>query len=77
MLTLNADGHVVYERFHKTGEEKRMLLILGESNYDRWLTCSVEEAKSDQGSNGDVQDLAVIARYRGPQRKLIIIYMAL
>ena len=46
MLTVNADGHPVYGRFNKPGEEKRMLLILAEEDYDRWLTCSVAEAKS-------------------------------
>ena len=46
MLTVNADGHTVYARFHKPEDEKRMIVILGEEDYDRWLTCSVEEAKS-------------------------------
>jgi putative SOS response-associated peptidase YedK len=46
MLTLNADGHPVYQRFHKPGEEKRMVVILHPGDYDRWLGCTPDEAKS-------------------------------
>jgi putative SOS response-associated peptidase YedK len=44
MLTVNADGHPVMERFHKPGEEKRMVVILDPAEYEEWLTCSVDEA---------------------------------
>ena len=37
MLTINADGHDVMQHFHKPEEEKRMVVILDESDYDRWL----------------------------------------
>ncbi|HJV50880.1 MAG TPA: SOS response-associated peptidase family protein [Noviherbaspirillum sp.] len=44
MLTINADGHPLMQRFHKPGDEKRMLVILHPEQYDDWLTCSVDEA---------------------------------
>jgi putative SOS response-associated peptidase YedK len=44
MVTVNADGHPVYQRFHRPGDEKRMPIILAPAEYDAWLTCSVQEA---------------------------------
>lgn len=44
MLTVNADGHPVMSRFHKPGDEKRMVVILDPEQYDRWLTCPLAEA---------------------------------
>lgn len=44
MLTVNADGHPVMQRFHKPGEEKRMVVILDPQDYGQWLSCPVEEA---------------------------------
>ena len=44
MLTVNADDHPVMRRFHKPGEEKRMVVILDPKDYDDWLACSVDEA---------------------------------
>jgi putative SOS response-associated peptidase YedK len=44
MLTVNADGHPVFQRMHKPGEEKRMVVILDPAEYDRWLQCSPSEA---------------------------------
>ena len=46
MLTVNADGHPVYRRMHAPGEEKRMVTIIDPAEYDRWLQCSPDEAKS-------------------------------
>jgi putative SOS response-associated peptidase YedK len=45
MLTLNADGHPLMQRFHRPGEEKRMVVILQPGDYDDWLSCSVAEAR--------------------------------
>lgn len=45
MLTINADGHPLMERFHKPEHEKRMLVVLDPSRYDDWLHCPVEEAQ--------------------------------
>jgi putative SOS response-associated peptidase YedK len=44
MLTVNADGHPVMQRFHRPEDEKRMVVILHPEDYDRWLACDVEEA---------------------------------
>jgi len=44
MLTVNADGHPVMERFHRPQDEKRMVVILDPADYDRWLSCPVDEA---------------------------------
>lgn len=46
MLTVNADEHPVMRRFHKPGDEKRMVVILPESDYGAWLSCPVAEAPS-------------------------------
>ena len=37
MLTINADGHPVMSRFHKPGDEKRMLVLLDPDQYRPWL----------------------------------------
>lgn len=44
MLTVNADGHPVFQRFHRPGDEKRMVVILDRKDYDAWLTCPLVEA---------------------------------
>lgn len=44
MLTVNADGHPVFKRMHKPGDEKRMVVILDPAEYDRWLQCTLAEA---------------------------------
>ena len=46
MLTVNADDHELMRRFHRPGEEKRMVVILDEADYDAWLNCPVEEQRS-------------------------------
>lgn len=44
MITVNADGHAVYRRMHKPGEEKRMPVILRMEDRERWLNCPVADA---------------------------------
>ena len=44
MLTVNADGHPLMQRFHRPGEEKRMVVILAREDYAAWLACPVAEA---------------------------------
>ena len=44
MLTVNADGHPLYRRFHAPGDEKRMVVILDPADYDQWLQCPAQEA---------------------------------
>jgi putative SOS response-associated peptidase YedK len=46
MLTVNADAHPVMRRFHRPGEEKRMVVIVEPRDHGRWLTCKVEEASA-------------------------------
>ena len=38
MLTINADGHPLMQRFHKPDDEKRMLVLLDPGQYEGWLT---------------------------------------
>lgn len=44
MLTVNADGHPVMSKFHRWGDEKRMVIILDPNEQDEWLTCPVHAA---------------------------------
>lgn len=44
MLTINADGHPVMQRFHKPEDEKRMVVILDPRDFGEWLSCPVNEA---------------------------------
>ena len=46
MLTVNATDHPVMKRFHRPGEEKRMVVLLRPEQYLPWLTCSLEVAPS-------------------------------
>jgi putative SOS response-associated peptidase YedK len=43
MLTINADDHALMRRFHKPGEDKRVVVILDETEYDAWLDCHPSE----------------------------------
>lgn len=45
MLTTNADGHPVFSRMHRPTDEKRMVVILDQADYETWLTCDHEEAR--------------------------------
>jgi putative SOS response-associated peptidase YedK len=45
MLTINAEHHTVMQRFHKPGDEKRMVVILDEADVDAWLNCSTSEQR--------------------------------
>jgi putative SOS response-associated peptidase YedK len=45
MLTINADAHPVFNRLHRPGEEKRMVVILDEADYDAWLEAPLERAR--------------------------------
>ena len=37
MLTVNADQHPLMKNFHRPEDEKRMVVILDEDQYDEWL----------------------------------------
>jgi len=38
-LTMNADDHPLMKRFHRSGEEKRTLIVIPNSEWDEWLMC--------------------------------------
>ena len=44
MLTINADGDPLMQRFHKPDDEKRMVVILPPDQFDAWLHCPVDDA---------------------------------
>lgn len=46
MLTLNADSHPLMRRFHRPGDEKRMLAIVPVEDYDVWLNATPELART-------------------------------
>lgn len=46
MLTVNADGHPLMQRFHKPEDEKRMVVIFDPADYDRWLDCPKDQMMS-------------------------------
>lgn len=46
MLTINADDHAFMRQYHKPEDEKRMVVILDEGDYDAWLA-----APAIQGRN--------------------------
>ncbi|WKB50544.1 SOS response-associated peptidase [Eleftheria terrae] len=43
-LTISAEGHALMRRMHKPGDPKRMLVVLDETEYGRWLEAPIEEA---------------------------------
>lgn len=46
LLTVNADRHPFMSRMHRPGEEKRMLVVIGVSEYQRWLRASFADVAS-------------------------------
>lgn len=46
MLTINADEHPLMNRFHKPGDEKRMLVFLHPDEYESWLHAPAEQVPS-------------------------------
>ncbi len=43
-LTINADAHLLVQRFHKPGDEKRSVVILPDDAWGDWLRAKSEEA---------------------------------
>ena len=41
MLTVNADGHPVMQRFHRPEDEKRTVVVLDPDDYAEWLSCPI------------------------------------
>lgn len=44
MLTINADGHPLVQRFHNPGDEKRSVVILPDESWGDWLRAKSEAA---------------------------------
>lgn len=44
MLTVNADQHAFMCHYHRPDDEKRMVVILGEDDYDAWLDAPAERS---------------------------------
>ena len=45
MLTINADAHPLMNQFHKSTDEKRMVVVLPEAAYDAWLVATAERSE--------------------------------
>lgn len=46
IITVNADGHPIFERMHKPGDEKRMPAIIDPKDYGAYLARPVDEARA-------------------------------
>ena len=46
MLTINADDHPGMRQYHTPDDEKRMVVILEEADYDAWLRASVADGRA-------------------------------
>jgi len=44
MVTVNAEGHPIYKRMHKPGDEKRMPVVLHPNEYGAYLSCPIDQA---------------------------------
>jgi putative SOS response-associated peptidase YedK len=44
MLTVNADRHAFMCNYHRPDDEKRMVVVLGEDQYDAWLDAAPERS---------------------------------
>ncbi|WP_026350250.1 SOS response-associated peptidase [Bordetella sp. FB-8] len=45
MLTINADQHPLFREYHRTGEEKRMVVILPAGAYGEWLAAGADDTR--------------------------------
>ncbi len=45
MLTVNADDHEFMKNYHKPQDEKRMVVILQDIDYEGWLLARAEESR--------------------------------
>jgi putative SOS response-associated peptidase YedK len=44
MITINADDHAFMRNFHRAEDEKRMIVILREEDYDAWLDAPAQRS---------------------------------
>jgi putative SOS response-associated peptidase YedK len=42
LLTINADAHTFMRNYHRPGDEKRMIVVLREEQYEAWLDAAAE-----------------------------------
>jgi putative SOS response-associated peptidase YedK len=47
MLTVNADDHPLMRNFHRPEDEKRMVVILEEADFDVWLADGVNYSSNN------------------------------
>jgi putative SOS response-associated peptidase YedK len=66
MLTINADEHPVMHRFHKSGDEKRSVVVLDDDAWPAWLTGTFDSIMSPRRSKGKIWDWT--SRQRRPRR---------
>jgi putative SOS response-associated peptidase YedK len=45
MLTINADGHPLMQRFHAAEDEKRSIVVVTPGHYEAWLGADAEQAR--------------------------------
>ncbi|MVW80660.1 SOS response-associated peptidase [Bordetella sp. 02P26C-1] len=43
MLTINADHHPLFQRYHRPNDEKRMVVILPDESYTGWLNATLQD----------------------------------
>ncbi|MBL3635535.1 hypothetical protein JMN13_22770 [Pseudomonas syringae pv. actinidiae] len=58
-LTVNADDHDFMKAYHKTYDEKRMVVILPKGSYADWLTAGPEQSAAFM--NADPADRLTVA----------------
>jgi putative SOS response-associated peptidase YedK len=46
MLTINADGHPLMQRFHAPGDEKRSIVVVDPARYEDWLAADTDQARA-------------------------------
>lgn len=66
MLTINADRYPEMRRFHKPGDEKRMPLVLPQSQFATWLGADLQQASAMIASADTVLDMPALESEAAP-----------
>ncbi|MDB5906075.1 MAG: putative response-associated peptidase [Massilia sp.] len=69
MLTINADGHPLMDRFDKPGDEKRMVVLLEPHQYQDWLEGSLVN-EADVYRPWPAERLAAVADPLAPRTRV-------
>ena len=69
MLTVNADDHELFKQFHRPGDEKRMVVILREDQYDEWLDAPAARSMDFMRQYPAHQLIATAEPERGKRKK--------